>query len=260
MRVHAVELEDLDWYPAFLRDAITAHLHTLEEASGMERIFAPYVKKLLAKAGTSKIVDLCTGAGGPLPAILKSLQGDQIEASAILTDKFPNLDQLRRLAANNAQLTYSEESVDATDTNIPGVRTLFNAFHHFKPEQARSILQDSIEKRQAIGIFEFVERSPGALLSVAASAYSAYFTIPTIKPRRASWLAFTYLVPVIPMSILWDGTVSCWRVYSVSELDAMVKSIPGHEDFNWEISQQRMPYLIAHTTVLLGYPKSEAEV
>lgn len=257
-RFHAMEFEDLHWFPEVLRDAITAHLHKIEGTSEMDAVFLPYIQKLLEKTNTTHIVDLCSGAGGPLPAIMKRLHNNNIKASAILTDKFPNFKQLAALAAEESQISYSKESIDAIDTNIPGIRTLFNAFHHFRPEQARSILKDSIEKNQSIGIFEFVERSPGALMSVVFSALGVFVLMPFIKPRRLPWFAFTYLIPLVPLLILWDGTVSCFRVYSTSELQELVKSIPGHEKFHWEITQKRLPYLVAKATILLGYPKDEA--
>lgn len=258
-RFHAMEFEDLQWFPDVLRDAITAHLHKIEGTSDMDAVFLPYIETLLEKTKTTQIIDLCSGAGGPLPAIMKRLHAKKIEANAVLTDKFPNFTQLEALAAEEARISYSKESIDATDTNIPGIRTIFNAFHHFRPEQARSILKDSIEKNQSIGIFEFVERSPGAVLSVLFSALGVFVLMPFIKPRRLSWFAFTYLIPLVPLLILWDGTASCCRVYSPTELDDLVKSIPGHENFHWEITRKRMPYLVAKATILLGYPKNEAE-
>jgi hypothetical protein len=48
------------------------------------------------------------------------------------------------------------ESVDATNvpSDIKGMRTRFEGFHHFRPDQAKLILNDAIINIEAIGIFE----------------------------------------------------------------------------------------------------------
>jgi len=51
---------------------------------------------------------------------------------------------------------YLPEPVDVTGVpdELVGFRTLFSAFHHFRPEQARAILGDAVRKHQGIAIFE----------------------------------------------------------------------------------------------------------
>ncbi len=38
--------------------------------------------------------------------------------------------------------------------SLRGMRTMFEGFHHFKPDHARKILADAVEKRTAIGLFD----------------------------------------------------------------------------------------------------------
>ena len=44
---------------------------------------------------------------------------------------------------------------------------------------------------------------------------------PAVRPFRWSRLFWTYLVPVLPPPILFDGVVSCLRVYTPEEMLAM---------------------------------------
>jgi len=43
--------------------------------------------------------------------------------------------------------------------------------------------------------------------------------MPTVRPFKPGWLVLTYLIPLL---VLWDGLVSCLRVYSTRELRALV--------------------------------------
>jgi hypothetical protein len=45
------------------------------------------------------------------------------------------------------------------------------------------------------------------------------------------------------------------RVYSPQELNHIINKTPDHNSFHWEVSQQRLPYLIARATIVIGYPK-----
>jgi hypothetical protein len=255
-RRHAIEFEDFAWFPKVLWDGATAYLHIIGSTSGVDKLFLPFMKKILNTTQDRRIVDLCSGAGGPLPSIVETLEQEGIAAQVTLTDLYPNVPQLSALtSASSSVLSYTEHSVDATDVNIPGVRTLFNAFHHFKPAQAAGIIADAVKKKQAIGIFEIVERKPGAFLSVIVAALGVFLLMPWIKPRKPSWLFFTYVLPLIPLLVLWDGIASCLRVYSPQELNHIINKTPDHNSFHWEVSQQRLPYLIARATIVIGYPK-----
>ncbi len=254
-RIHVIEFEDFIWCPVVLRDAATAYLRIVENTYHVDHTFTPHLKKIIAYTQEKQIVDLCSGAGGPLPNIVKSLKSSQIYMSATMTDKHPNEPQLNNLEFKNSGLEYCKNSIEATDVHLPGIRTLFNAFHHFKPAQARRIISDAVRKNQAIGIFEIVERKPGAFLSVLFAGEGVFFLMPLIKPRKLSWFALTYLIPLIPLLVLWDGIASCFRVYSPDELNEIIASIPDMENYHWEISQSRLPYFIAKATILIGYPK-----
>lgn len=147
--------------------------------------------------------------------------------------------------------------MDATATpgELAGFRTLFTSFHHFHPEAARALLRDAVRNRQGIGVFEARQRTPKALLLTALSPLFVLLSTPFIRPFRLSRLLFTYLLPVVPLVVLFDGIVSCLRTYTPAELREMAESLGG-EDYLWEIGEEkaRGP---APVTNLIGYLAEE---
>jgi hypothetical protein len=70
----------------------------------------------------------------------------------------------------------------------------------------------------------------------------------TSSSSPTAQLVFTYLVPVLPPMLMWDGVVSVLRTYRVADLEAMTADLSS-PDYRWEIGTipamgNRWPYLI----------------
>jgi hypothetical protein len=68
-------------------------------------------------------------------------------------------------------------------------------------------------------------------------------------------LLFTYIVPLIPLMVLFDGTVSFLRLSLEDDLLELVAGVPGHGTFTWDIgstSVRGFPHTLTH---LIGVPK-----
>ena len=63
-------------------------------------------------------------------------------------------------------VAYHSQPVDATriPDGLVGFRTMFSSFHHFRPEETRAVLADTVRKRHDIAIFESTHRSVLAML------------------------------------------------------------------------------------------------
>ena len=85
-------------------------------------------------------------------------------------------------------------------------------------------------------VFEGQERSLPSILGMVFSPITLLLSTPFIRPFELKRLVFTYLIPILPILVLWDGVVSCLRTYSINELKVLVQSIEGNEHFNWEIN------------------------
>jgi hypothetical protein len=257
-RYHMVEIEDLPWLPAPIRDGATDYLQFVLSKTQPYKPIVPRLAEALEKCGTTQVIDLCSGAGGPwaqlLPALTNAL-GKPVNVH--LTDYYPNLPAWKKLQDQfPGQVTYAERPVDAR--NIPphmtGFRTLFSGFHHFRPIDAVGIIQGAVRSRQGIGIFEATERSGPAVLGMLFVPLMIALVTPAIRPFRWSRLFFTYPLPAIPFMGLVDGVVSCLRTYTPDELNQMAAIA---KDYTWEIGKQQASRLPVPVTYSIGYPQSE---
>jgi hypothetical protein len=247
-----VELEDLSWWPRLFRDAATDYLVTALHRARTYTGLVPRLATAVKRCGAAQIVDLCSGAGGPWPDLLPALRARGVDVPVWLTDKYPNTAALNRIATTTPGIRFEGEPVTATDVpaRLAGFRTLFTAFHHFRPADARAILAAAVRDRQGIAIAEGNSRKPAALALMALVPLAVWVLTPAIRPFRWSRLFWTYLVPVIPAAAMFDGVVSCLRVYTPDEMLAMAREVGG-DGYEWESGLEYaagspipIPYLI----------------
>src|SRR5260370_3653041 len=259
-RVQLIEIHDQPWFPAFLRDLVTDDLQTLLSIGKPYGDILPQLREGIERAGADRVLDLCSGAGGPWPWLADALRRDGLRVCVELSDKYPNARARERVRSDSAKLSYREEPVDATRVpcGLSGFRTLFTSFHHFPPEQARAILKDAVGSRQGIGVFEIPGRRPLTLLLLPTVPIADVVLVPFLRPRplgRAAWkLVWTWLIPIVPLVLLFDGIVSCLRVYSPGELRELTCGL-ADDGYRWEIGFVKRGLLRLPITFLVGYPE-----
>lgn len=252
-RLHLFELLDQEWYPAALRDHCTHYLATLSLRMGLFDAAAPVLLRGLEAGGTGTVLDLGSGGGGPLPrlgALLEREHGRKVRV--VQSDLFPNARARERAITAGAE--YLEQPVDAmkVPSELRGMRTLFSALHHFRPDAARAVLADAQARGVPIGVFEVVERSPKGLLSALFIPLLVLLFTPLIRPLTLPRLLLTYVLPVFPLVIFWDGLVSALRAYRPEELRRMTESLQ-REGYLWEVGELRKPGK-PPVTYVLGLP------
>jgi hypothetical protein len=180
------------------------------------------------------------------------------DVTVTLTDRYPNRAAfVQAQASHTTRLDYCLEPVDARQipARLDGMRILFNGFHHFRPADAQALLEATVERGAAIGIFEIAERTPRTLVSILFGVPLLVFALtPCIRPLTWSRLFWTYVVPLAPLCIVWDGLVSMLRTYSQAELLAM--AAVASSDYDWECGRIPRPFPAAPITWLLGHPRS----
>ncbi len=258
-RLHLIEIEDQPWCPSFLRNAVTDYLAFVENLSPAPyREFVEDLAEALAATDEPRIVDLCSGGGGPLPTLSRLLAEAGQPVTVTLTDLHPNRDRFRRLVSEFDNFSSRDEPVDARQVprDLIGLRLLCESFHHFRPQDARAILQDAIDQGQPIALFELVARTPGSILGVLLSP--PFVVLGALFLRPFSWrrVLLSTLIPLIPFLILFDGIVSCLRIYSPRELDGLIAGTQGAERYRWKVQRRR--FGLGHTTTLVGYPASDS--
>ncbi|MDY7225007.1 hypothetical protein [Hyalangium rubrum] len=254
-RLHLFELLDQRWYPAPLRDHCTNYLATIAQRMGIFDAVAPLLLRGLEAGGTDTVVDLGSGGGGPLPRLCDSLEREQGRRVRVLqSDLFPNEQARQRATATGAE--YLEQPVDAmrVPAELRGMRTMFNALHHFRPEEARAVLADAQARGVPIGVFEVVERSPKGVISSLFIPLLVLAFTPMLRPLTLPRLFFTYAVPLLPLAIFWDGLVSTLRAHRPEELRRMTQSLT-REGYTWEVGVAHKPGK-PPVTYVLGLPAS----
>jgi hypothetical protein len=179
--------------------------------------------RALERAGAREIVDLCSGSGGPWLHLSAALEAEGYAVRVVLTDLYPNLKGFARMAAlSGGRIGYRGESVGVArvPSEFGGFRTLFSGFHYFRPAQARAIRGDAVASRRGIAVFEAAQRRPSVLALMLVQPLAVWIVTPLVRPFRWSRLLWTYLLPVMPFVVLFDGIVSRLRTYSPDELRA----------------------------------------
>lgn len=250
-RIHLFEFEDQKWFPAFLRDYMTDFLQFLANKTSLYTPIVPLIEETLTKENTVTIVDLGSGGGGGLIGLNQELKRNIPQLKLILTDYFPNVAAFEHTKKRTDNVDYEVEPVDARNVppHLKGLRTQFLSFHHFKPADAKLILQNAVNSKSPIAIFEAQERNFPSILAMLLSPISVLLTTPFIRPFKLGRIVFTYLIPVVPLFVLWDGVVSSLRTYSVKEMNGLIEQLDKSETYDWKVgkvksSPSKLLYLI----------------
>jgi hypothetical protein len=248
-RRHFFELEDQPWFPRSLRELLTDFLRTASDIVVPYDQLVPLVQRGLEPMEERRIVDLCAGAGGAPDVLQGKLAKVGVDVEILATDLYPNVTAFERLG-----VPHVSTPVDATAVpdELRGMRTVFNALHHFRPELVRAIFADAADKKQSFLGVEIVERTPlhtGFMLGLPAVVLAL---TPFIRPFRWDRLLWTYLLPVAPLATSFDGIMSCLRAYTDDELRELTAGLD--DGYEWEVGRLRIPYSPAHVTWILGRP------
>lgn len=238
-RIHLFEFEDQKWLPKFIRNYMTDFLQFLSNKTGMYKGIVPIIEKGLKESNTNRIVDLGSGGGGGLIWLNNELRRNNPGLKILLTDYFPNISAFQYTQKQADNFKFISVPIDARNVprKLSGLRTQFLSLHHFKPKDAQQILQNAVDSNSAIAIFEAQERSLPSIIAMIFSPISVLLTTPFIRPFKIGRIIFTYLIPIVPLLVLWDGVVSSLRTYSVEEKNGLIASLNNKESFNWEVGK-----------------------
>ncbi|HZU25132.1 MAG TPA: hypothetical protein VFA04_06395 [Bryobacteraceae bacterium] len=255
-RRHWFELHDQTWFPQVLRDGITECLRLYSAQLHFERVIAPVLGNVLRQTGHRSIIDICSGSCGPVVPLQRELAQWGAETRITVTDKYPNTTAFRRAeAASGGAVRGCRDSVDAAcvPAALSGVRTLFNAFHHFRPAAARAMLKDACDKGQPIAIFEITHRSLlRAITTFIGSALMMLLLVPRMRPARLEWWLYTYLIPVLPLAFGWDGMVSCLRTYTERDYRALTAGLTPA--YSWQYGEAKISGTPLSIAFFVGVP------
>jgi hypothetical protein len=220
---------------------MTDFLQFLTNKTKLFQPVIPIIEKGIEKSGTNSIIDLGSGGGGGLLWISEALQKENPDLQIIMTDLYPNITAFEYTKEQGKNFEYITDSVDARDIpdKLKGLRTQFLSLHHFRPDDAKKILQNAVDTKQNIAIFEGQERSLASIFAMIFSPITVLLVTPFIKPFSLGRIIFTYLIPLVPIFVFWDGIVSSLRTYSVKEMENLVSELKDKDQFDWEIGRKK---------------------
>ncbi len=260
-RFHLFEFEDQPWFPSVFRDCMTDVLGFSMSKFKWYEPAALIIKKVVEATNISRIVDIGSGSGGPWAHLYDRLRNENTNVSVILSDKYPSTAIKKSLIGkpSGRNIEYMGTPVDAS--NIPrdlwGIRTVFSAFHHFDRKTAKNILREASDQHVPVCVFEFTERRIGTIFLTLFTPLIVMIITPFIRPLAFRRMFWTYLIPIVPVVMLWDAIVSSLRTYTQEELIGIARDIEG-DGYVWE-SGQAVPDNVKfmRITYLIGYPLKE---
>jgi hypothetical protein len=290
-RLHLFEFLDQPWCPQAVRHGATDFLEAITSRGDIYRPIQAEIFRAIDDCGAERVIDLCSGGGGPwLSPAWRSALAAHAPLTVVLTDKFPSdvlparLKQFRNWggpkrqafswfspkenhtsrsqsghsnceSAQGAGLSCVSFSVDAAcvPESLRGFRTIFSSFHHFPDTVARAVLGDAVRRSEGFATAEVTSRTLRAFATILLMPLFAWILTPRMRPLRWSRLLLTYLVPVIPLVVLWDGLVSCCRTRTPEELLALTTSFP---QYDWQAGYARGQGTWLASVYLIGRSKT----
>ena len=155
----------------------------------------------------------------------------------VMTDLHPHLPAWSRAAQCSKNLHYVASSVDAANApadllKLAGkssrtqgkVFRLFSlAFHHFSDPLAVRILRNTLSTSDGFAVLELQGRDVGSLFIILMMG-------PTLMLGSWFWfwgqwahLFWTYIIPVVPFVVVYDGIISCLRTRRDGEIMSLLR-------------------------------------
>lgn len=253
--IRLFEIDDQPWFPSLLRSLVQRHLaaswtHPIPGLStappaelATNRIIFPTLSKYVDSA-ILRIVEFASGAGGPTPIIEATVNAQRKKEGLpalkfVLSDIAPNVAAWGEHAKHSENISYVPYSVDAAsppeelmshgapttdDVGKADHEKVFPlyclSFHHFLDPEARRILQSTLSTSDGFAIIELVSRHWSALILMTLYAITLPLVIFMWFPMGATMLLFTYVIPIVPFVIAFDGHVSALRIRTFEEVRA----------------------------------------
>lgn len=242
-----LELEDDPRLPVSLRDGATDLLDVGFAKVHFYRQAAEQLIDVVRQTGEHSLVDLCSGGGGGTMQVFGYVRDRLPDLSLVLTDRFPNRTAKIRAEAKGAgRVRYLDAPVDAMQpASLPaGVVTMSGALHHFDPASVQSLLGGLVAQRRSLAFFDLAAAPalrrlplpaavPAMVVNACVLALASVLLLPLVWPfRLSSWL-LTLPIPLLPLLVGFDGTVSAVRAYLPKELLALAKAVPGGDTYEW---------------------------
>ena len=237
-RLQLFEFHDESWFPNLIREGQIEILSLANRLSGFADALAPVFSQFAAEAGAKTILDLCSGAGGPMVLLLEAMsRNKQPLPRLLLSDLYPNLAAWRAISETcPIQVNYIDHPVDAT--NVPAeveadMVTIVNALHHFPMDMVSAIIKDATNRGTAFFMAEAFPRDFFRASAFLPALGLSMLKNPWLCERRGLAKALLSIpAPILTATGLWDWGVSAIRIHEPEELLPLAREIAP--DYYWK--------------------------
>lgn len=255
-RKQAFQFTSQPWFPSFLRKQVDEFLDFMVRLPRANRPFLPLFDELLAHSKARVVVGFDGQDGGGLAHIASEVGGPRnAELSVVLADERwspARVERVEELAARPVEVLTCPAREAAERFKGRGVGVYINSFHRLGRGEDRAALAELVNRDLDVFIGEGNNNSLWQVVGMTVFVPVLMFLFtPLVKPFRLSRLFFTYLVPVIPFVVVWDGLAALFRLHRPEDFEALAKSV-GRSDYVWKAGKRqngRGGYVI----YLLGY-------
>lgn len=189
----------------------------------------------------------------------------------VLTDLHPHIPNWAHAASSSPNIHYVPYSVDAANapqdllstiepplsspstpsssgvSSLKTFRTFHLAFHHFPDPLASRILHNTMTTSAGFAIIELQDRHLTSFLSVCLLGLGVMVFSPLFAWRWRSFgtLFWSWVIPVLPFVLVWDGWMSSVRTRTVDEVQDMMKTcgVDADEVAKWRVRSGKVTHL-----------------
>ena len=252
-RLQLFEILDQAWCPQAIRHGATDYLEAITSRADIYRPVQAEIFRAIEECRAERVVDLCSGGGGPwLSPAWRSALAAHAPLTVVLTDKFPSNALPSRVGGSVTCVNFSVDAARVPD-ELRGFRTIFSSFHHFPDTVARDVLGDAVRCGEGFAMAEVTSRTPRGFATMFLMPLFAWILTPLMRPFRWSRVWLTYVLPLIPLVVFWDGIVSCFRTRTPEELLALTSIFPHYD---WQAGYARGGGTWLAPVYLIGRPKT----
>ncbi|MCB0422148.1 MAG: hypothetical protein KDD61_14210, partial [Bdellovibrionales bacterium] len=261
MNSRLFEFGDQKWVPEWYHDGLHDYLLFFYRTFSYHKLWREDLEHFIESEKNEFVLECCAGLGECLPMVLEDSSVLQRNHKRVLfSDLFPHKRAVEKFKDSNFY-SYCSFSVDATEVpkSLETSKVFINSFHHLNPKVAKKVLLDSIESNNRVLVLEYVSNSIVAYLTMVCGASLTFVTLPFVVQRKNLFFSafFTYIVPLFPIMLLWDGLVSCFRHYSLKEIKKLLGAENANLDFT--MNQKRSLFLPSGVSAILIKPKKEVQ-
>ena len=238
----------------YLRFMITL-LHTY-------RPIVPLLAEGLRRTGQTHLLELGAGAGGGTEDVYQALrqQPGLADVRITLTDLYPPARCLGRHRPPHPRRHPGRPRAGRC-AGCAGVKSRFfgpiflGLSTTSRPRQPRQCYATPCRPARGIAVLEGAGKHwleiglAWTVLPVAQLLLTPFF-----RPFRLSRLVFTYLLPLIPLGTIFDGTVSILRLYPPDYLLRLAHLADPAGHYQWQAGKKRH-WWGPEVTYLIGWPR-----